>query len=75
MGVKPAIIDELALVSNQHPTTAERIDLTEIRKFPPGKGKLDPTMLMMYESMLLAHLTALTQAATGTMPNYSHLIG
>ena len=75
LGVKPAIIDELARVSNKYPSTAEGIGLSTIRQFPPGAGKLDPTRLMMYESFLLAHLAVLTQAATGTLPDYSHLIG
>lgn len=75
LGVKPSIIKEFERVSKLHLSTAERIGLGKIHRFPPGTGKLDSTRLMMYESMLLAHLTVLTQEATGTMPNYSHLIG
>jgi hypothetical protein len=75
LGVKPSIVEEFERVSNLYLSTAERIGLGKIRTFPSGTGKLDSTRLMMYENFLLAHLTLLTQAATGTMPNYSHLMG
>ncbi len=75
LGVKASIIKEFQQVSKMHVGTAESIGLDKLRVFPPGTGKLDAMRLMMYEPMLLAHLTVLKQKATGSMPSYSHLLG